>query len=192
MFMDSLRSFLVLALLAASSACTQRMSDQPRYEYLDRSSFFSDGRSARPLEYGVVPRGSLTQQASFLPPDGKTFSDTLPLPVTSTLLHRGKQRYEIYCSPCHGLTGYGDGMIARRGLAPPPSLHDERSRALPTGYVYAVITNGFGAMSPYSYQITPADRWAIIAYVRTLQFSQNRSLSDLRPEERTSMEEQAR
>lgn len=190
--MRSLTASLLATLLAMTLACTQRMTDQPRYEYLDRSSFFKDGRSARPLEYGVLPRGSLAQRASFMNPDGKTFSDAYPLPLTRAVLNRGRQRYEIYCSPCHGLTGYGDGMISRRGLAPPPSLHNARSRALPTGYIYAVISNGFGAMPDYSYQIAEADRWSIIAYVRTLQFSQNRLLSELSPAEQSRIKEQAR
>ena len=150
------------------------MANQPRYKYFDKSTFFDDGKSARDLVYGTVPRGSLDVGNVEVTKDGTNFSDAFPLPVDAALLKRGQERYGIYCMPCHGGTGGGDGMIVRRGFLAPPSLLNQRSRALPAGYIFAVITNGYGAMPDYSYQIPERDRWAIIAYVRTLQFTRGR------------------
>jgi len=164
--------------------------NQPRYKYLEASSFFNDGRSARPLEYGTIARGSLKPAPAHLNTDGRTFTDQFPTSVNAALLSRGEQRFEIYCSPCHGMTGYGDGMIARRGFLAPPSLHNRRSRALPAGYLFAVISNGYGAMPDYSYQVAEQDRWAIVAWIRALQFSQSRSVSELTPEERAQIQEE--
>jgi mono/diheme cytochrome c family protein len=185
------KSFVLALPVLCAVGCRQQMADnQPRYKYLDASSFFSDGRSARPLEYGTIARGSLKPPPANVNPDGRQFTDQLPMPVNAALLHRGEQRYQIYCSPCHGMAGYGDGMIVRRGFLAPPSLHNSRSRALPAGYIFAVISNGYGAMPDYSYQVAEQDRWAIIAWIRTLQFSQTRSVSELTPEERAQMEEE--
>ena len=179
----------VLLALAAGAACRQDMQIQPKYTPLEPSSFFDDGRSARPIPEGAVARGHLEENVAFYTgkgPNGKPV-DTLPFPVTLAVLERGQQRYDIYCSPCHDRTGSGQGMVVRRGFRRPPSLHTDRLRQAPNGYIFDVITNGFGAMPDYAAQVTAADRWAIVAYERALQLSQNASLNDVPPEARAQL-----
>jgi hypothetical protein len=171
----------VLLALAGTVACRQDMQDQPKYIPLRPSSFFGDGRSERPLIQGTVARGHLDEDALFYTgkgPDGK-FVDTFPFPVTKDVILRGQQRFNIYCSPCHDHTGSGDGMVVRRGFRRPPTYHQERLQKVPSGYIFDVVTNGFGAMPSYAMQIQPADRWAIISYVRALQASQMASINDV-------------
>lgn len=171
----------MLLVLAGTAACRQDMQDQPKYIPLRPSSFFGDGRSERPLIQGTVARGHLDEDTLFYTgkgPDGK-FSDTFPFPVTKDVVLRGQQRFNIYCSPCHDHTGSGDGMVVRRGFRHPPSYHIERLQKVPNGYIFDVVTNGFGAMPSYALQIQPADRWAIISYVRALQASQMASVNDV-------------
>ena len=171
---------LVLA-LAVLSACRQDMHDQPKYTPLRPSDFFADGRSARPISEGTVPRGHLNADVVFYTgkgADGKP-STEFPLPVTKALLERGEQRYNIYCTPCHDRTGNGNGMIVRRGYRRPPTYHSDRLRQQPNGYIFDVITNGFGAMPDYAAQVQPRDRWAIVAYIRALQLSQQASINDV-------------
>jgi cbb3-type cytochrome c oxidase subunit III len=151
------------------------MADQPKDKPLAPSDFFTDGRSERPLVENTVAHGSVDNDRLFVPKDSNTF----PLPLTQHLLERGEDRYKIFCSPCHGLQGDGNGMIAVRGMKHPPTYHQDRLRQAPNGYIYDVITNGFGAMLSYSAQIPPRDRWAIVAYVRALQLSRNAQLADL-------------
>ncbi len=153
----------------------QDMANQPKNRPLTPSSFFEDGRSERPLVENTVERGSLANDALFVPKDSNSF----PLPVDLALLERGEERYKIFCSPCHGLQGDGNGMVVMRGMKRPPSYHQDRLRQAPNGYFYDNITNGFGQMMGYSAQIPPRDRWAIIAYVRALQLSRNAKVSDL-------------
>ena len=153
----------------------QDMADQPKNKPLSPSEFFADGRSERPLVENTVARGSLADDELFVPKDSNSF----PLPVNLELLERGEERYKIFCTPCHGLQGDGNGMVAMRGMKHPPSFHQDRLRQAPNGYFYDNITNGFGAMYGYSAQIPPHDRWAIIAYVRALQLSRNAKVSDL-------------
>jgi mono/diheme cytochrome c family protein len=175
---------VLLAALPLTLACRQDMHDQPRYKPLAGSDFFGDGRSARPLVAGTVARGHLKDDAVFH--TGKTGdapTDSLPFPVTGDVLRRGQQRYRIFCTPCHGQTGRGDGMVVRRGYRKPVSFHDDRLRGLPAGYFFDVMTNGFGAMPDYASQIPPGDRWAIVAYVRALQLSQHAPLAEV-PEAR--------
>ncbi len=162
-------------LLLGGCSLKQDMALQPKNRPLSPSDFFTDGRSERPLLENTVARGSLADDALFVPKESNSF----PLPVTLELLERGEGRYKIFCTPCHGLQGDGNGMIAMRGMKHPPSYHQERLRQVPTGYIYDVITNGFGAMYGYSAQIPPRDRWAIIAYVRALQLSRNAKVADL-------------
>lgn len=172
---------LVLAAAAMGSACRQDMHNQPKYIPLRPSGFFADGRSERPIIDGTVARGHLDDDTAFYAgkgPDGK-FVDTFPFPVDKAVIERGEQRYNIYCQPCHDRLGNGDGMIVRRGYRHPPSYHIDRLRTVPNGYIYDVITNGFGAMPDYAAQIPPRDRWAIVAYVRALQLSQNASVNDV-------------
>ena len=119
---------------------------------------------------------------------GGTPVDTFPYPVTRDILDRGQVRYNTFCAPCHAITGYGDGMIVQRGFSAPPSFHTERLREAPVGYYFDVITNGFGRMYAYGSRITPADRWAIIAYIRALQLSQNATIEDVPADERQQLQ----
>ncbi|MGH9741804.1 MAG: c-type cytochrome [Candidatus Acidiferrum sp.] len=131
----------------------------------------------------TVARGSSADDALFIPKDSNAF----PLPLTQALMDRGQERYKIFCTPCHGLQGDGNGMIVMRGMTRPPSYHQPRLREAPNGYLFDVITNGFGAMQGYSAQIPPRDRWAIVAYVRALQLSRNAPASDLPPDLREKL-----
>lgn len=161
----------------------QDMATQPKNLPLTPSSFFADGRSERPLLDNTVARGSLADDAFFVPKESNAF----PLPVNQELLDRGQNRFKIFCTPCHGLQGDGNGMIAMRGMKHPPSYHQDRLRQATNGYLYDVITNGFGAMFGYSAQIPPRDRWAIIAYVRALQLSRDAKAGDLPTELREKL-----
>jgi mono/diheme cytochrome c family protein len=166
------------------------MHDQPRVRPYRGSALFQDERSARPLVAGTVARGQLREDSVyFTGKNGSEFVSELPVKVTPELLARGQERYQIHCSPCHGRSGRGDGMIVQRGFKAPSSYHVERLRAMPVGYFYDVITNGFGAMADYSTQVTPADRWAIAAYVRVLQYSQYAPVADVPESERARLEE---
>ena len=165
------------------------MQDQPKYIPLRPSDFFSDGRSERQLVPGTVARGHLDDDAAYYTgkgPDGKPVDD-FPFAVTRDVILRGQDRFNIYCAPCHDRLGNGDGMVVRRGYRKPPSYHIDRLRQVPNGYIYDVITNGFGAMPDYSAQIQPADRWAVVAYVRALQLSQNASVNDVPPADRAQL-----
>ncbi len=176
---------LAIALLVLfSPACRQDMHDQPKFIPLRPSEFFPDHRSERPLIEGTVARGHLDDDPAFYTgkgPDGK-FLDAFPFPVTRDVLVRGQDRFNIYCSPCHDRLGNGNGMIVRRGYRHPPSYHIDRLRSAPNGYIYDVITSGFGAMPDYAAQIAPSDRWAIVSYIRALQYSQNASVKDVPPD----------
>jgi mono/diheme cytochrome c family protein len=170
-------------------SCRQDMHDQPKYEPLERSAFFGDERSARPLVEGTVARGHLQDNPEyFTGKTGEAFITTFPLEVTEELVQRGQERYNIFCTPCHGVVGDGLGMIVRRGFKKPPSFHIDRLRQSPPGYFYDVMTNGFGVMSSYAEQVPVKDRWAITAYVRALQLSQHATLDDVPPEKRKELE----
>jgi mono/diheme cytochrome c family protein len=183
-----------ILLLAVIVGCRQEMYDQPKYQPLEKSSFFSDGRSSRPAVEGTVARGMLDAVAPPIPPGGvpgaAALATTLPMPLTRELVLRGRERYDIFCSPCHDRTGAGEGMVVRRGYRPPPSLHVDRLRDAPIGHFYDVMTRGLGAMPDYAQQIPPADRWAIAAYVRALQLSQRAAVADVPRAERTKLEGQ--
>ncbi len=182
------RILAIIALAGAAVGCRRDMQDQPKYVPLRASDFFGDGRSARPIPEGTVARGELrADKVYFTAKNGDQFIDRLPFPVTRAVLERGEQRFNIYCSPCHGRLGNGLGMIVRRGLKRPPSYHIDRLRQIPIGYFYDVITNGFGAMQDYAAQIAPRDRWAIAAYIRVLQFSQLASINDVPAETRQEL-----
>jgi hypothetical protein len=165
----------------------QDMANQPKNRPLSPSPSFEDGRSERPLVENTVARGSLANDELFVPKDSNNF----PLPVNLELLERGEERYKIFCTPCHGLQGDGNGMVAMRGMKPPPSYHQDRLRNAPNGYYYDNITNGFGQMLGYAAQIPPRDRWAIIAYVRALQLSRNAKVADLPAELREELNQSA-
>jgi len=179
--------------LAASAACRQDMHDQPKYIPLRPSDFFGDGRSERPLLEGTVARGHLKDDVAFYTgkgSDGKPVDD-FPFPVTKEVVERGRQRFNIYCTPCHGHLGDGNGMIPQRGFRHPPTYHQDRLRKVPNGYIFDVITTGFGAMQDYSAQVSPADRWAIVAYIRALQLSENATAADVPASERGALDAQA-
>lgn len=161
-------------LIAASVGCRQDMHNQPRYEPLEMSDLFADKRSARPVIEGTVARGQLKDDTYFY--TGKVNNqpgNVFPMPVTEKVLARGRERFNVFCTPCHSHVGDGNGMIVQRGLRRPPSFHIDRLRAAPAGHYFDVMTNGFGAMPDYAAQISVEDRWAIIAYIRALQLSQN-------------------
>jgi Cytochrome C oxidase, cbb3-type, subunit III len=167
-------------ILLAGCSLKQDMAQQPKNRPLSPSDFFTDGRSARPFVENTVARGSVLDDAMMVSKESNVF----PLPLSQELLERGENRYQIFCTPCHGLQGDGNGMVAIRGMKHPPSYHQDRLRQVPNGYIYDVITNGFGAMLGYSAQLAPRDRWAIVAYVRALQLSRNAKISDLPPDVR--------
>jgi hypothetical protein len=178
-----------VALLAALLAgCRYDMQDQPKAKTFRMSRFYDDMQTARPLVTGVVPRDGLAEDELLYTGRVKgQLTDVFPFPITRQVLERGQERFNIYCSPCHGRTGYGDGMIVRRGFRHPPSYHIDRLRKAPVGHFFDVITHGFGSMYDYADRVQPADRWAIIAYIRALQFSQNARPEDMPPEARAAL-----
>ena len=156
------------------------MQEMPYQRPLVQSDFYADRRSERPIIPGTVARGHLDADAYFYTGRiGANDGDYLPFPATQEVLARGQQRFNIYCSPCHGELGDGNGMIVQRGFKHPPSYHIDRLRRAPIGYFFDVMTNGYGAMSDYSQQVQPADRWAIAAYIRALQLSQHATEADV-------------
>jgi mono/diheme cytochrome c family protein len=172
------------------AGCRQDMHDQPNYSTYEQSDFFADGQSARPLVEGTVPRGHLNEDTLlYTGKQGDDDATMFPFPVTEQVMARGQERFNIYCSPCHGRTGQGDGMIVRRGYRRPPSLSDDRLRDAPVGHFFDVITNGFGAMPDYAVQVQPADRWAIVAYIRALQLSAHASLDEVPAADRGKLDE---
>lgn len=177
---SALRFTALLLFVAAGAGCRQDMHDQPKYRPFRGSPIFADKRSARPFVPGTVARGTLREDAAlYTGKVGGEFVTEIPVRVTAELLARGQTQYQVFCSPCHGRTGRGDGMITQRGFKKPSSYHVDRLRQMPIGYFYDVMTIGFGAMSDYSAQVTPEDRWAIAAYVRTLQYSQYAPATDV-------------
>jgi mono/diheme cytochrome c family protein len=174
-----LRAILVASI--ALGACRQDMHDTPRYEPLEASAFFTDGSSARMPVANTVSRNPLADSDELLY-TGKmngTLANAFPRPVTAAVLARGQERYNIFCAPCHGRTGKGDGMIVQRGMRQPPSFMEDRLRNAAAGYFFDVMTHGFGAMQDYASQIPVEDRWAIVAYERALQFSQHAAIDDV-------------
>lgn len=165
--MSGLRLTLVLGTLLIAG-CRQDMEDQPRYDPLEASNQFADGMSARTPVAGTVAR-----DADLTPSEG------IPYPITIELLQRGRQRFDIFCSPCHGRTGDGHGMIVQRGFPAPPSYHQDALRKASDRHFYDVITNGYGAMYSYAARVPPQDRWAIVAYIRALQYSRDAPVAEL-------------
>ena len=179
---------VVIAIALTGSACRQDMHDQPKYTPLRSTPFFGDVRSARPLIAGTVARGQLHEDP-FLETGkiGNADATAFPFPVDAAVMARGRERFEIFCSPCHGRTGTGDGMIVQRGYRRPPTYHDDRLRNAPIGHFVDVMANGFGAMPDYSDQVNARDRWAIAAYIRALQLSQHAQLADVPDRERGAL-----
>lgn len=231
---------LIVCLLLAGAACRRDMQDQPRYEAYERTEFFRDTVSSRPLVEGTVPRGYLREDAHLY--TGKTGNtgvstatgnnaggsaapggaglggdsastsaptataggsqqstpssatgragadvDTFPFPINQAVLERGRERYQIFCAMCHGATGNADGMVVRRGYRQPPSYHTDQLREAPVGHFFDVITNGWGSMPNYAAQIPARDRWAIVAYIRALQLSEQGNISEVPPAEREKL-----
>lgn len=185
------RPYVWLALLfclCATAGCTLTMRDQPRYEPFEESTFFAEGASARPRVADTVARGSLPADEHLA--TGRVngeFAQSFPFTVTLATLERGQERYDIFCAPCHGLVGDGEGIVPEYGMEAPPSLHDAGLREEPAGYYFTVITNGTRVMPSYE-RIPPADRWAIIAYIRALQLSQNADATQLPADSLPSIE----
>ena len=177
--------FLLLA------SCRQDMHDQPRYLPLQTSNFFADGRASRPIPAGTVARDEVVTPG-VLQTGGDArgnFSEVIPVPVDMALLKRGQERYDIYCVPCHGYLGDGDGMVSRRGVRVPANLLTDRIRQAPPGYIFQVISNGYGAMGDYADQIpSETDRWAVVAYVRALELSQSATLDQVPAADRAKLE----
>lgn len=180
---------LVGALAGAGCELRQAMYDQPKYNPLQRSEFFRDQRSARPIPEGTVAVGHLKNDEHLYDGivDGKP-AELFPYPISREILARGQERYNIFCMPCHDMAGTGNGMVVQRGYKRPASFHEPRLRTSPPGYFYSAIKNGFGQMPSYADQIPVHDRWAIVAYIRALQLSRNASIDDVPPEERAALE----
>jgi mono/diheme cytochrome c family protein len=182
--MPRLRQISAVGLLAAIAAlpgCRLDMQVQPKQNPLSRSDFFSDQRSERPPVEGTVARGQLREDTYFYTGKiGNNPGNYMPFAVTKEVLDRGRERYNIYCAPCHSRVGDGNGFVPSRGFArKPPSYHIERLQKAPLGYFYDVMTNGFGIMSDYASQVSPEDRWKIVAYIRALQLSENATRADV-------------
>jgi mono/diheme cytochrome c family protein len=160
--------------------CRQDMHVQPKYVPEDPSTFFADGRSERQPVEGTVARGELrTDELLYTGRVNGVVADLFPFPITAADLARGRERYNIYCSPCHDYTGSGNGMIVQRGFPSPPSFHLDRLRQAPAGHFFEVITNGVGLMYSYAARVAPEDRWRIAAYIRALQLSQRGAITDV-------------
>jgi mono/diheme cytochrome c family protein len=181
---------LVCLMCLATVGCNQKMDDGPRYKPLAASDFFPDGQSARPRVRGTIFHGETDHggMAEGRGPDGE-LAMAFPVSVTRDLLARGQERFDIFCSPCHGRLGYGNGVVVQRGFRAPPSYHTDRLRQAPVGHFVDVIANGFGAMSSYGTRVPPADRWAITAYIRALQRSQRTTIADVPADERQRLME---
>jgi cytochrome c553 len=183
---------LIILMAAAALGCRRDMFQQPYSKPLKSSDFFQDNHMAsRPLVAYTVARGHLNSDDSFyLGKIGTNLVETFPFPITREVLERGRERFEIYCAPCHARTGEGNGMIVQRGFPPPPSFHIARLRQAPVGHFFDVITQGYGVMYSYAERVEPADRWAIAAYIRVLQKSRNVSAAELSALERAKVEGQ--
>lgn len=179
------RVVMVCTAVLFVAGCRQDMHDTPRYEAFEASDQFADGSAARIAPAGTVARGLLREDEALYSGkiDGQTV-DAIPFAVTHVDLARGQERYTIFCTPCHGQLGDGNGMVVQRGLRQAASYHQDRLRAERMGYFFDVITNGFGAMQGYAEQVPVRDRWLIVAYIRALQYSQNASLDDVLPDRR--------
>lgn len=181
---------LLIAACGFLAGCSRLdMQDQPKYKPQRPSEFFADGRSGRPEVEGTIARGNLEEDSALYTGKDEKGADleAFPIPVDKALIERGQVRYDIYCAPCHGRVGNGLGMIVRRGFKQPPSYHIDRLRNAPVGHYYEVITNGYGAMLNYAAQVPVRDRWAIIAYIRALQLSQNVNANELAADVRSKL-----
>jgi hypothetical protein len=178
-----------LALLFAG--CRMDMHEQPKYLPYQPTTFFDDGRSERPVVPGTVARGQLRlDELLYTGKENGVVSNKFPFPITRADLERGRQRYNIYCTPCHDYTGSGRGIVVQRGFPPPTSFHIDRMRGEPVGHFFDVMTNGDGSMYSYASRIEPDDRWRIAAYIRVLQLSEHSTVQDVPESERQKLTEQ--
>jgi mono/diheme cytochrome c family protein len=175
------RISLALAVIALT-ACHRDMYDQPKFLPDQKNIYFpNEPMDRKPVEH-TVPRGPVDDGSAFYSGEtGGALATDFPMPVTDDLVAKGREQFEINCSMCHGRDGYGDGMVVQRGFPPPPSYHSDRLRNAPVGHFFQVITNGYGVMYPFGSRVAPADRWAIISYIRALQFSQHATSNQLEP-----------
>ncbi len=175
-------------LLLALAGCRDDMHNEPRYKPLAASEFFSDGRSARPEVEGTIARGQLRiDDARYTGKVDGQYIDQFPIPIAKADIERGQARFNIYCTPCHGRLGDGNGMVVMRGFRQPPSYYSQRLMDAPVGHFYDVISNGFGSMASYASRVTPDDRWRIIAYIRALQLSESAKLTDVPADQRQNL-----
>jgi len=175
--------------VAVLAGCRQDMHNQPKYRAYSYSSFWSDSRSMRPKVDHTIARGQLKiDSALHRGRAGDQFVNDIPYKLTHEFVARGQQRFNIYCTPCHGGAGDGEGIVAQRGFKHPPTYHQDRLRNQPVGYIFDVITNGYGSMISYASRIPARDRWAIVAYVRALQLSQNANVSDVPEADRPKLD----
>lgn len=180
--------FLILMLAAG---CEGDMRDQPRYEPLEKSDFFSDGMASRPQVAGTIARGTLKEDEHLHSGivNGQ-LAETFPFPVTREVLDQGRERFSIYCSVCHDQTGSGNGMVVKRGFTQAASFHQDRLRKVPAGYFIQVMNNGFGQMPSFAKELSAEERWAVAAYIRVLQLSQNVNYLDLNENDKKLWQEQ--
>ena len=171
-----------MAAMLVLAGCRQDMQNQPKFIPQRGTDFYPDGRSVRPQVENTVARGQLHEDSYFYTglQDGKE-GNVMPFPVTMAVLERGQERYNIYCTPCHSRVGNGEGMIVERGYRPAGNFHTPRLMAAPLGHFFNVMTHGYGAMPEYAAQVAPQDRWAIVAYIKALQLSQDAKDSDAAP-----------
>jgi hypothetical protein len=181
---------MALTFVLCGTGCRRDMFQQPYSKPLEHSDFFKDNQMAsRPLVPHTVARGQLEEDTVFYTGKvGTNLVGAFPIPITRDLLERGRERFDINCSPCHGRTGEGNGMIVQRGFPAPPSYHIDRLRQAPVGHFFDVITQGYGVMYSYAERVAPADRWAIAAYIRALQLSQHATLAEVPPAQRAPLE----
>jgi hypothetical protein len=185
------RMICLSALALLFAGCRMDMHEQPKYLPYEPTTFFDDGRSERPVVPGTVARGHLhLDELLYTGKENGVFASKFPFPITRADLERGRQRYNIYCTPCHDYTGSGRGIVVQRGFPPPPSYHIDRLRQAPVGQFFDVMTNGDGSMYSYASRIEPEDRWRIAAYIRVLQLSEHSTVQDVPESERQKLTEQ--
>ena len=188
----TVRLFLAGSVLLILSGCRQDMHNQPKYVPYRSSEFFQDGLSERQQLVHTVARGELHEDAYlFTGKVGTKEGDRFPFPITQAVMERGRERYDIYCSPCHSRVGDGNGMIVKRGYRQAANFHDQKYATQTVGHYYDVISHGSGAMPDYAAQIEPTDRWAIAAYIRALQYARNGTVSDVPADQRGQLKDQS-